>query len=86
MVGAVGVFANLHDAEEAVAVHSKLAVDLSVDLEGHSSTLLLQFAMLVLQRRVVVVVLRIVNSSIKNHPVGTCLGALKVPVTEHVCG
>ena len=85
MVRAVGILANLHNAEEAISIHAKFAIDLSVNLERHSSSLLLKLAVLIFQSRVVVVVLRIVNSSIKDDPVCSRLAALKVPVPKHVC-
>lgn len=64
IVRTIRVFANLDDAEETITIGTKLAVDLCVNREGHSSTSLLEVLELGLERCIVILLVRSVDSRI----------------------
>ena len=48
MIRVVAVLSNLHDAEEAISIKSKLAIDLRIDLESQGTARLLKLSELIL--------------------------------------
>lgn len=64
VVCAMRVLADLHHAEESIALESKLSVNLCVDLERHCATLLLEVAELSLESVVLLLRFRVVNASV----------------------
>ena len=84
MIRVVAVLSNLNNAEEAIAVESKLAVDLSIDLESQRTTGLLQLSELILQSFVLLARGRVVDPCVQDSPVLATGGTLQVPVTNHM--
>ena len=48
VIRVVAVLSNLHDAEEAISIKSKLAIDLRIDLESQGTARLLKLSELIL--------------------------------------
>ena len=84
MIGLIRVLAHLDNSKESEAFHSEHAIDLCIHLECLGTARLLQNLELALKHGILLLRVRIVDSGIKDGPLGTCGGTLKVPVSEHV--
>ena len=81
----MGVLADLDNTEEAITFHSELPIDVHVDLECHSATLLGKLTEFVLIAARVTAILAI-DPSVKDHPGSPSDRCLKIPVLDNMRG
>lgn len=72
MIRVVAVLSNLHNAEETIALETKLAVDLCIDLERQGTARFLKFSEFVVEGLVLLTRCRIVDPCVQDSPALAC--------------
>lgn len=82
----VRILADLDDTEESVAIVSQVLVDRLIDGESQGAAYLLELVVLEAESLILLPIVSVVNSGVKNGPASASSRAFEVPVHEDVGG